>query len=505
MLKSTLIRHGVKTDPATPAAPAPAPSNDLTAEQVQALVTKAVTDAQAKNPAITADQIKAIVAEAVKANTPAPVAPVAAPVVDTKAIVAEAVKAAFDDHRKESKMAFQVAAPVVETPTSWCKGNLPLHGKQLLNVMRGKSMNDGISEAQAQAGEVKGDEILARYQRKSAEAAMGSGEGYLACRKSLTSTGNGTGDQLVPTNLSSELQRLFYMATDLAAIFAGREIQMPTNPFELPMRTAINTYYLESTENTSATASDLTTTKPILTAVKLMGSQKYSYEVDEDSIIAILPMIQESLALGAARSWEDALINGDTTATHMDSDYETVAKHAARAVKGFRRLCIGVAGINASFASGDVSAANLASLQKAMKKFGLNPKALVWVVGPSAWNQMSELDRVQTLEKYGPSAVVQSGELRQYKGIPIVTSEFSRENLNASGVYDGSTTTKGAMLLVRPDQFLTGRRRDFTVEVDRNVESQENVIVASFRKAFTPLVTPSATHPSVACGFNWAA
>jgi len=49
---------------------------------------------------------------------------------------------------------------------------------------------------------------------------------------------------------------------------------------------------------------------------------------------------------------------------------------------------------------------------------------------------------VRTVDKYGQFATVLNGELGKIDGIPVIVSEKIRENLNASGVYDGTTTTK---------------------------------------------------------------
>lgn len=52
-------------------------------------------------------------------------------------------------------------------------------------------------------------------------------------------------------------------------------------------------------------------------------------------------------------------------------------------------------------------------------------------------------------------------------------------------------------------QFLTGRRREFTVELDRDITTQKNIMVASFRKGMIPMETPSASITTVCCGYNY--
>jgi hypothetical protein len=80
-----------------------------------------------------------------------------------------------------------------------------------------------------------------------------------------------------------------------------------------------------------------------------------------------------------------------------------------------------------------------------------------------------------------------------------------RTNLNASGVYDGSVTNNGAVLVVRKDRFVMGNKRSLTIKRDENIRTDQVVVVASFRKAFAPVRTPHATNePSVVLGYNLA-
>jgi hypothetical protein len=84
-------------------------------------------------------------------------------------------------------------------------------------------------------------------------------------------------------------------------------------------------------------------------------------------------------------------------------------------------------------------------------------------------------------------------------------SEKARENLNASGVYDGTTTTKGSVLLIHKPSWLLGVRGGFLVETDENKLQQLRYVIASFRRDFQPLETVSAAIPLVVYGYNYDA
>lgn len=420
-------------------------------------------------------------------------------------IVTSTVKVQMDAMRKDKKF---VQNPddaggtkageksYIEMPVAWTKGNLPVHGKQLLNILRKKDANDGIDEADLRKSVVMGEKTVQEY-RSHAQRLEQQRNG-----KALTSTGSATGDELVHRDLSSELQRRLYLASDLAAILMAREIDMPSQPYDFPITTTRPSFYLETVENTNATGSDPGTGTITLNASKFMGMIEFSYELEEDSIIPILPWVQGQLAEAAADAWEHALINGDDTATHMDTDEELLTKSPAFAFKGFRKLAHAVAGLKSDIGTGGANEANLRAIRKLLKKYAADPRKLMWIVSPTTSLELQAIANVATLEKYGTRATILTGELAALFGIPIIASERMRETLDATGINGASGNTKTAVLLVRTDRFLTGRRRDFTVEVDRNIRSQTHQLVASFRKAFTPIETPSATISSVALGYN---
>ena len=460
----------------------------VTAEGIKAIVKEVLTEHGASNGKVDLDDVKGIFSDVLK---------------EQRAQIKGKSKMRFDSEENqndeengdetegEKRARKEIARLDIELPLSHCKGNLPLHQKQLLNVLMKRDINDGVGESMLRKGVELGDRTLFRLQGMARSG-----------QKALTSTGSGTGDELVPSDLSSELHRRFFLASDLAAIFAGQEIDQPTQPYTYPLGTTRPTFYLENTENTAATASDPATGSIVLNAKRLIGKVSYSYELTEDSIVPVLPMITTMLTEAAADAYEDALINGDVTATHQDSDTELVAKHAARAFAGFRKLALTVSSLKSDISSGGINEANLRALRKLLGKWGRNKRDLIWIVGVKGENDLMGITNVGTQDKVGGLATILTGEINTFLGIPVIVSERCREDLNASGVYDGTTTTKGSILLVNKAQFLTGRRREFMVETDRDISSQTNFIVASYRRGMTPKETPSATIKSVAVGYN---
>lgn len=481
----------------------------MTADDVKALVTEALKNFNANAPnALTADQVKGVVETVVKGEkldaktiTDSVLAEVkkilpsaGASTEDVKNIVAEALK----NFRPGSKMQFDAPGDTdVEFPIAHRAGNLSVDGKQLLNVMTGKALNADIPESLLKDAEKRGE---AREKRLVGQLRVGG----VNAQKALTTSGAGTGAEFMNVTLSSTLLQRMYLESQLAATLLASEIQMPTDPYKFPLATTRPKFKIGA-ENSAPTAGDPGTSGLTLTSKKLIAKVEYSYEADEDSIIAILPMILAQLGSSAAESYEDAVINGDTAATHQDSDTQLDAVAGARAFDGIRKLALAQSSLKLSLASGGISTANIGALRKLLKRWGVNPKDLVILAGVNGYNDLVMLPETLTAEKVGDkgSARIYTGMAPNLLGMDIIASAMMREDLNASGVYDGTTTTKGSIAILHKASWISGVRRGFTLEQDRDISAQKKFVVASFRRAFAPIESLASTK-AAALGYNYS-
>jgi hypothetical protein len=387
-----------------------------------------------------------------------------------------------------------------EQPYSLCKGNLPLHMKQLFNIVADGFNRHILGEKKFELIEISPDEM-------ADGKALGEefwGRLRSVGTKALTTTGTGTGAEWVPRDLASEVWRRLYLESALAQQMLAREVEMPSDPWDMPMLLTRPKFYRNNVQNREARASTPGTGKFTLATQKCMALVQYSYEVNEDSIIAMLPMLQRLLGEAAAESLESMFINGDSAATHMDADI-TDPDDINKTWDGFRKLALASSALKVDMSTGGIVRANLLSIKRQLGKWGRRPSDLAWITGGLVENQFLGLDEVITADKRGSVGTTLTGVINSYLGSPIIVSEVSREDLNAAGVYDGVTMTKGSLLLVNLAQFVVGNRRDFMIETDRNIKSQTIDIVASFRKAFKPAETPGALSRTLAIGYNFNA
>ncbi len=321
--------------------------------------------------------------------------------------------------------------------------------------------------------------------------------------KAMSTSGTATGAEWIPTNFSQDLYYQVHLATKMAALFP--QIAMPSNPYKLPVVASDMTPYLQAENttdvNTSAgtqfVASTPGSTNVTFTATKIAIRTLFSEEMTEDAVFPILDFIKNNLALTMALGLEDAVINGDTTASHQDADV-TGSTDVRKAWKGLRKLT--QTANDTSLSTFDAAA--LRAMRAKMGKYGVDPSKLVWTTSARGLMSFLGLTQVMTMDKYGDNATIVRGELARLDNIPIIISEKVRTDLNASGVNDSTTNTKSVVLLTYVPAFMLGTKRGITVRARFDEERDQSVMVSTWRGDFEPLY-PVASNATVVKGVNF--
>jgi HK97 family phage major capsid protein len=342
---------------------------------------------------------------------------------------------------------------------------------------------------------------LLRKDPRTLKMWAGRFSGSSALRKALDTATASEGTEWVPTLLSSDFITAARLEAKVAALIP--DYPMPSNPWVKPYFGGIDSddFYLAgesiSDSPTASPAATPDTSSQTFTAKKLKARILFSDELDEDSIIAVLPTLRADIVKAIARVVEDVIINGDTTATHQDSNV-TDSKDRRKAWSGLRKLC--PAGNKADLST--FSTANILAQIVAMGKYGVNPNDLAFIAGAKSFNKFRGNSDVMTVDKYGPNALIHNGELAKFLGSPIIVSEYIAQNQNATGVYDGTTTTYTSYLIFNKLGFALGSRGGVKVTFKNEAEVDQNQLILSFRKAFSPLWTPSSTITTIAIGYK---
>lgn len=325
-------------------------------------------------------------------------------------------------------------------------------------------------------------------------------------------TGTGTGGDFIEDTLSAQLVPLFRQALNLSQNF--EHFDMPTSPFTLPLEGVdVNPYFVpEGTDELLGTSSaDVAPVRTPGTGAVTFSAKSFKMrgnigdEASEDSIIPLVPFMRNKLMQGQAEGFEDVLINGDSTSTHQDSDVTTSTDHR----KGFDGLRF----LTNSTAKRDNGTDLLVSLEflnifVKMGKFSQTVTDTMVVVSPVGHTHLIGDANMITVEKLGPRATLLTGQVGTVFGRPLVLSGKVREDLNASGVYDGVTTNRTIALVVHRPSFMIGDRRRVTLESARDILTGKTVVVTTvrvhFKRVQSEVTTPSARNVGLIFNINTA-
>lgn len=323
--------------------------------------------------------------------------------------------------------------------------------------------------------------------------------------KALSTGASSYGAEWIPTGFSSQLVEAVRLQLKVTSLFPS--INMPTNPYTVPVQSGKATGYKipESTEDdsTKIKATDAETGNFTFNATKFGARMVYSDEVDEDSIIAMMDFTKNEMATALAEAQENSVINGDDSTTHQDSNI-TSGYSAAKAYKGLRYYALNNAGTASSdFGNAVMNLSKLRSLRMLALKYGVNPNNNVWICSVNGYIQMLNINEVLTADKWPSGFTAGSGMLATLDGSPIVVSEWMYDNLNASGVYDGSTTDRTSILYVYKPGFWIGNRGAVTLKVTEDIETDQFILVGKVRRAFEdPYDATLAANPQAVIGYN---
>jgi HK97 family phage major capsid protein len=322
-------------------------------------------------------------------------------------------------------------------------------------------------------------------------------------RAAMDSTTAGSGDELVATLEARELWmdvNLQTLVTPLVPTFP-----MPSNPFDIPRQLGDVNFY-PGTENVSTTSTALSTGKTTLTAYELVGQVPYSFTLEEDAVIALLPEIRAGLVRNVAEALDDITLNADTTTTNnINADGATIA--ATDAGKG--HWLVGYDGVlhlplvdntgQANNHGAAVSDDMFNEIRAKLGKYGARPSQLVWVMDVNTFIRAQSVSQFRTMDKLGPNATLVTGMLGAVEGIPVIVSEQMLLADTDGKVTDGSAGTTGRLLIFNRSQWAQGFRREMTIDTDRDTQKRQTVVTVSFRHALSERsgTRSTATHSAL--------
>lgn len=259
----------------------------------------------------------------------------------------------------------------------------------------------------------------------------------------------GQGAEWIPNEFSSRLAEKVRLNERVAGLFP--QIAMTRSPFNEPVQMGkMKAYYFTeqtatipvqgSTEKLGDAVGSTTITGKVTYTGRAIGAVAYwSKFEEEDAIVSMPAFCNSEIAKAVADAIEYCDINGDRTATHQDADIEALgATDAATAWYGLRYHAL------ASTAKKDAggnkldTSANLRDYfngcRALMGVYGINPSDLAFIVSMNLYNQLLGIDWFATIANFGAGATIVNGSLGNLYGMPVIVSEYMKQDLAATGV-----------------------------------------------------------------------
>lgn len=293
------------------------------------------------------------------------------------------------------------------------------------------------------------------------------------------STQAGFGDEWVPDLWSAQIWEKARMENVILPLLRG--VEMPSNPFELPIEgTDPSVYFVPETQDEAQLSlgsgnpipdSKIGSGKVQLAAKKLALRVGFSAELVEDAVLPVLNIYREQAVRAIADSIDYVLLNGDTTTAGTGNINTDAAAPAATdrflAFDGIRKLPLVTTTANGVSMG---AAPTLAKLREARFKmaarYAARPSDLAWIVDGGTYATLLGLSEFLTMDKAGPLATAQTGQIGFIDGIPVLVSAEMPLTEADGKVNLAGTNNKGTAVCVYRPGWYVGYRRRIAVNVD---------------------------------------
>ncbi len=319
------------------------------------------------------------------------------------------------------------------------------------------------------------------------------------------STQAGFGDEWVGVQYSNRLWEAIRFGTFVLDEMPSVEVPDGAESIVVAVQGADPTWYkiAQTTDNNATTgipdatvtASKVATTSKTLSVAKLGARVLYTGELVEDSFIPWAAQVRKQVETSGSETLENVIINGDTEAANSTNinaiDTTPSASDIFMVLNGFRKLALVTNTANSRSAAGSLADTDYLATVKLMGPAGKNARdksKVFFLPDMNTYWKSLELSNLKSIQSF-TNSTIEDGELVKIWGYRVRPSGFmhaasAKLMANSAGKIDGDTdsnNTLGAILAVRPDQWLFGYKRRFTIETTRYARSDSYEITALAR------------------------
>jgi len=311
-------------------------------------------------------------------------------------------------------------------------------------------------------------------------------------------TQSGYGDEHVPTAWREEIWRKARRDNVVAPLF--NVMEMPTNPYELPVEgTDPSVYFVSETTNedqlllsgsgSAIPDSKVGSAKVTLTAKKLALRVGIASELEEDAVAGAIPLYRQQAERAILNSIDNVLLNGDTaTSNNINLDGGSAAAPSKYfAMNGLIKHALVTVSANASDHSG--AAPTLAAIRKArflLDRSKQNVSDLAIITHPEVEAKLLGMNEFLTMDKAGNRATNMNGQIGVIDGIPVfISNELDLADADGKITSGGNAVERGRLLIVHRPSWYIGYRRRIAANFDYLSYYDSWQLTVTVRFAFT--------------------
>jgi hypothetical protein len=239
-------------------------------------------------------------------------------------------------------------------------------------------------------------------------------------------------------------------------------------------------------------ASKVGTSNTSVTTSEVAALVWYNDTLEEDSIVDAASNIRRQMEISAREQVEYLLINGDTetaASTNINKVDDTPAANVSYlAFNGFLKLPLVTNTANARDAGTTFDENDFRLL---LTLLGTNGRAasdrrmLAFLMDFATQDAALAIPAFASRDVYS-NATIETGELvKAYNVDILVSDQMALANSSGKISVTAANNTRGRILLIRPDQWWIGRKREMTVATQRWEPARSTAIVTSFRMGLT--------------------
>lgn len=242
----------------------------------------------------------------------------------------------------------------------------------------------------------------------------------------------------------------------------------------------------EATDGTDSSESYITFVK---TTKKIMAVVRKSYEAMADSLIDIAAEIRYELVRAIAEGIEEAVVNGDLSATHMDAD--VAANSPKKVCNGLRKHAKekGTVDFTGVALTEDQMFAKLMEMQLAGGKYLSDTEVskgnVILIVDNYMFTKFRLYDSFRTIEKAGTMATLFGGKVDSVFSIPVISSD-TMPKVSATGVVSSTPADNlfSSCIMANIKMFKLFSNGSVISQSDTNIINQSLIYTTSVRFGF---------------------